>query len=350
MPTASALAHKTQLDTLRFLAVLAVFFYHSGLKPGHMPFADGYLGVDIFFALSGFLITRLILLAEQGQALRDLGVFYARRFLRIFPLYYSVLFVLLYLHKLPFPLWNFLYCFNIKQYLDHNWYGDLSHFWSLCVEEQFYLSFPPILLFCPAKYRLRVIATLLALSFVAGCIWSSVQPNSFWYILLPVRAQVLLMGCLFGYLEVKSFTGKWNGTAVFFIGLLVFSYFMQPGYGHVHYVGTIIKDLGLALIVLGLWKTENRRLLSVFCFPVLVYLGRISYGLYVFHLFSFPIREWLSTFYPWLKSVDETLAAGLITILLAVLSWHILEYPFNSLKKFFPYIKTPKPDAEQLAA
>ena len=128
-----AAGHRAQLDSVRFLAFLGVFVYHFDDR----TFAYGSLGVQLFFVLSGFLITRLLLLNESGDLRHDLGVFYARRTLRIFPLYYLVLLVLLLAGRLPHPWYHFLYLHNVWMFLEpHQTPGPTGHFWSLSVEEQ----------------------------------------------------------------------------------------------------------------------------------------------------------------------------------------------------------------------
>src|SRR5262249_38361899 len=96
--------HRNQLDTLRFLPFLGVFIFHFD----ESSLAHGALGVPLFFVLSGFLITRLLLIHETGNLRHDLGVFYLRRTLRIFPLYYLVLVILLVAGRLDHPGWSFL--------------------------------------------------------------------------------------------------------------------------------------------------------------------------------------------------------------------------------------------------
>ncbi|MGL4555431.1 MAG: acyltransferase family protein, partial [Gemmataceae bacterium] len=155
MPPADA--HRPQLDTLRLLAFLAVFAYHLDDR----RYAYGWMGVPLFFALSGFLITRLLLLHESGSVGRDLGVFYARRTLRIFPLYYATLAALLALGMLPRPGWYFAYLMNVDLFVTNVWPGRTVHFWSLCVEEQFYLLYPAVLLLWPRRGRLGLLVGLL---------------------------------------------------------------------------------------------------------------------------------------------------------------------------------------------
>jgi peptidoglycan/LPS O-acetylase OafA/YrhL len=338
MNTRERLDYKEQLNTLRFLAFLCVFFFHAGFQPGGKPFPYGNYGVDIFFALSGFLITRLVLLTEQGQTWRDLAIFYARRVLRIFPLYYFVLIVLFELRRLPYPAWHFFYIWNIKQFLTGKWFDDLSHLWSLCVEEQFYLTFPPLLLFTAKFRRPFLIVGLIILTFVTDCICYTVMPHRLYMILLPVRGQALLWGCLAGYIELQKWSKDLNGTAVLLLGI-VFHLFTLAclATGDLSYFGTPCVYLSYAIIVFGLWRTVNPIILGIFTLAPLVYLGRISYGLYIFHNFSWTIRSWLLERIPQLSIIDPCICYFLITLILAVLSWHLLETPMNRLKRLFPY-------------
>ena len=124
--------HKNQLDGLRFFAFFVVFLSHI---PGDHLSNYGQKGVQLFFVLSGFLITRILLVNRTGKLFNDLRVFYARRFLRIFPLYYAVLiFCVLAGHRMAM-VWYFTYTYNIKIWLIDDWIGVAPHFWSLCVEE-----------------------------------------------------------------------------------------------------------------------------------------------------------------------------------------------------------------------
>ena len=171
--------HIIQLDGLRFFAVLMVMIAHflqwQWTHPvlTNFPFVHG---VTLFFVLSGFLITRILLVNRDKylEASKGMGTlvknFYIRRFMRIFPIYYLLLFVL-YAIDHPnareyFP-WLVSYTSNVYQSIHCVFIGDFNHFWSLAVEEQFYLIWPWLILFVPKKSTLQVIiiTILMALSF-----------------------------------------------------------------------------------------------------------------------------------------------------------------------------------------
>jgi peptidoglycan/LPS O-acetylase OafA/YrhL len=139
--------HKPQLDGLRFFFFFGVFLYHTNLE----RFWFGSFGVAGFFTLSGFLITNQLLTSDLAQPFQTLKNFYIRRCLRILPAYYLVLTLAALLFTLPYLSWHYLYLFNIKLFLLslrsplellaflEKWSTSGIHFWSLCIEEQFYL-------------------------------------------------------------------------------------------------------------------------------------------------------------------------------------------------------------------
>ena len=141
-------AHRPSLDGVRALAFLAVFWNHA--RPD--PYNWGAMGVQVFFALSGFLITRILAQSESGQPGADLRRFYIRRTLRIFPLYYTLLVLIGLIRGWNDPFWHLTYTYNIKVYLVHGFDPVLAHFWTLCVEEQFYLIYPLIFWLTPARW------------------------------------------------------------------------------------------------------------------------------------------------------------------------------------------------------
>ena len=156
-----------QLDTLRAVAVLMVIVAHwmGEYRTVHaLPL--GMVGVTLFFVLSGFLITQILLREREAgdsgdEKKRALGRFYIRRTLRIFPVYYLFL-LLLYLSGVPEfredALWYVFYSVNILAYDHQSWVGPATHLWTLAVEEQFYLVWPLLILFTPRQHLWKVIA------------------------------------------------------------------------------------------------------------------------------------------------------------------------------------------------
>src|SRR5215218_136502 len=169
--------YRPQLDALRFFAIAGVLVAHN-LDPGQAPwifsrFDYAETGVRLFFVLSGFLITG-ILLGEREAAdaaphrrISAIRRFYARRFLRIFPIYYLTLAVVLVTAVSParriWP-WLFTYTTNIYAWHRLDWPGPVGHLWTLAVEEQFYLVWPWFLLFVPRKWILPFLVGLIALA------------------------------------------------------------------------------------------------------------------------------------------------------------------------------------------
>ena len=364
--------HLIQLDGLRAVAIALVLAQH--LLPLHrlIPNPDklpphklvpplGFYGVCLFFVLSGFLITRILLAARERVTVgesgvgRQLGVFYARRTLRIFPLYYATLFVLAALEvrqiwpRLPWHLTyteNWLFSFPAS----YNAGGFDRHFWSLAVEEQFYLVWPWLILLTPRRLLLPV----MTLAFAAGPAWRT------WFALrgwpwqwtqfpTPANLDLLAAGGIVAlawpHLKARRrlvWTCLIVGlpTALFTVVLYRSDFLLTTR--------QILQPTALALLFAALvgfcgggLPGVVGRLLELR--PVL-YVGKISYALYVFHNFAPPALRWTlgdrfgsSQTWPFgLASVGLTLAA-------ASLSWYAFEGPINRLKRFVPYGTAQKP-------
>jgi len=338
MSSANLYGHREQLDGLRFLAFLSVFISHSfeGCE-------EGALGVPLFYALSGFLITRILLLNQSGSVLRDLGVFYARRIIRIFPLYYAyILGCMLFWGQLSYPVWHFLYLQNTLSYCKQEMIGQ-PHLWSLCVEEQFYLLYPLVLLMIPASWRCRAILSLIAMSIAATVFLDHLFPtHGFLYALLPTSAQFLMWGCLAGLLDLTA--KQVPATALLVLGALLlvtsrclFHTSLVPFPGRPVWF-MAIAGVSFSLIVFGLWRTQSRPLIRLFALSPVAYLGKISYGLYVYHICCLMVARWLvvNLDIPGLWRLRQVIAF-LLTVGLAALSWHLYESPLNNLKRYFRY-------------
>ena len=356
MPANHNQTHRTDIDGLRALAILPVLLYHARLGcPG------GYVGVDIFFVISGYLITTLIL-KEQSEGMFSLTGFWERRVRRIFPAMALMLagtFVLGWYMLLPedFQLTArsviaqaamLSNVFFYRQTLEGNGYFGpaadtmpLLHTWSLSVEEQFYLFFP-ILMIVAARYRmlLPMVAVLGPLSFVTS-LWYFV-PQFFdpvlkaptgAFFLLPPRAWELLFGALLALMRGKLAPDKgarellgWLGVAM--VGYAVLSYDDET---HFPGVAAIPPCLGAALII---FSSEGElclvgRLLS---FKPVVFIGLISYSLYLWHWPLLLFDEYAAFIKPgpW-----QRVAVLAVAFILATLSWRYVETPFR-MRKVFP--------------
>lgn len=323
-----------QLDGLRCLAFLAVFGLHAA--PARFPW--GWGGVQVFFALSGFLITRILVGGRgTGRIGADLRRYYLRRTLRIFPLYYAVIGLVWLTAGARDVGWLLTYTYNIRGYLNQGVDETIGHFWTLCVEEQFYLLYPLLLLATPARGRLALIVGLLV-GAKGFQVWMELHAANIRAarILLPYCGEDLLWGCLAGLVDLRRPPRRYEGTACLLLGppLLVLGWHLYGGRlplaaGVQDVASVTAYGVGSALIVFGASRSRDRWAVGVLAFAPVAYLGRISYGLYAFHM---PVlRGWSrATFvdlllpHPW--------ADLALTVALAALSWRFFEGPINRLK------------------
>lgn len=344
-----------QLDSLRAIAIGAVFSVHFvGRAPSwyfSLPLAS--FGVELFFVLSGFLITGILLdarnsVSESGR-LRVLGRFYIRRALRICPIYYLLISVG-FLVGLPgfyesFP-WNAAYVTNFYITLKQHWIEAASHLWTLSVEEQFYLLWPWVVLFSPQRILTGVFTGVVAVSICYRAMayqflgeWLNITPlasfNCFGVGALLSLAHMQEAGGVPRLRRLLSWSGLAIGVPLF---VLVVAYGNNPGalLRRDQWIDVPVTFLFLPLIS-GAARGYTGLLGKILLQPVLRYLGRISYGLYLFHL---PVA-WLAGHSEWIKEIPRFIPQSLvlfsITLGLAVVSWHLFEQPLNNMKRLFPY-------------
>jgi peptidoglycan/LPS O-acetylase OafA/YrhL len=358
--TSADAGHNRALDGLRFFAFLLVFFFHAlQWSPwGNWPIIRfGFLGVPIFFVLSGFLIGGILLDLKAKQRAgfglpAKLKTFYIRRALRIFPVYYlfiGVLALLLVLSGRPDPVarecfvWHLAYLTNVHSFFAGMGQIRQGHFWSLAVEEHFYLVAPLVVLLA----RPRTLVALLGLVIVgvAAARWSVYAAGSardFW-VLSPMQFDLLGLGIATAIVERKgSFLGldarrlRWLGLvgAGFFVLYVRRFYLGRPGIG-IWYatLGPLSLGVATAALVLTLWQRPQWILARVLSLRPLAYFGQISYGLYLFH----PNCLGWTTGYFGNFTLKNAFAGLAVTLAVAMLSWHVFEKPINNLKHRFTY-------------
>ena len=340
-----------QLDGLRALSVAAIAWSHwrvYWLPTSIIPW--GELGVETFFVISGFLITG-ILLDNRSETVRPfvLKQFYARRFLRIFPLFYATLIVALIWRAQSMAeswYWHASYLSNIYFYI-WGWHGQLSHFWSLAVEEQFYLFWPLLMIFLPNRFILPAILSSIVLAPLFEIGMNSFFPahpaNVSASVLTPSCMDALGIGALLAYGVRKKIPMKRWSQILLLLGLA--GYALWGFSNSLAPLGRMAEDCILGWLVYSAaegfrgpfgWLLES---------VPMNYLGKISYGLYIFHNFAGSMcthlilllgnPAWLQKLYA-IPGFKILTFAGL-TVGLASYSWHRFEKPINDLKRKFPY-------------
>jgi peptidoglycan/LPS O-acetylase OafA/YrhL len=360
-----------QLDSLRALAVLLVVLSHYWREMNTWYFFSGRTGVLIFFMISGYLITG-ILLDSRDQAIGNASLqlhiwkrFFQRRALRIFPLYYAVL---LLLFALGFPdvrqyiWWHLAYLTNFLVTLENQWFSTISHFWSLAIEEQFYVFWPAAVLFLPDRFLRWLLLSFLVIApaFRLAMLLIGKEKIGLWVLPLSV-VDSLGLGSLLAYLNYSQASGNISlrkfSLYLTCIGLtmaLVLSGVLLPGQNNsylskasvfLYDTSIILSFSGLFIYILQLRQGWGK---AVFTFRPLVYVGKISYGIYVFHIPVMHITPKLfsffncAAFYTPLGSVEKALLWGMLTLLFSTLSWVLLERRLNQLKRYFPYLPKTK--------
>ncbi len=361
------------LDGIRGIAILSVVIYHATMTLGH-DFAPiqallsightAWLGVEVFFALSGFLITRILLNSRHAPAREYFGTFYYRRALRIFPLYFGVLAVI-WLVSTAWPSFN---AKGAVRFLDEQWwfwlhaanmareyYGahlpalefgrfELSHFWTLAVEEHFYL-FWPLLVFTLSVRRIALVAValvLVSLSLRSGL----VNAESPWIdalVATPKYVAGLAVGGLAAlWLHCRpmaAITPLARGATLVIAPIVFLACALTPIAEQGNVFDTVIALLAaITAACAALWVTTepNARLARWLSNPVLVTYGKYSYGIYVFHYLLGPVtRDVQLSQWPGGYTLGIIWYVSLylvIPLLVAIVSYHCWEAPWLKLK------------------
>ncbi|NER60993.1 acyltransferase [Pseudomonas sp. MAFF212428] len=341
----SLLAYRPELDGLRAVAVLSVVLFHAGFG----PISGGYVGVDIFFVLSGFLISS-ILIQEITTHQFSFSRFYERRIRRLLPPLVPVLLVtgcaaFVFFDRVP--LEGFSKSLYSTLALSANWYflssvgyfdgpGEstpLLHMWSLSVEEQFYLFFPIILILIIRKKRTllpALCAALLVISFAIATyyLYAGKQEIAFYSSL--ARFWELLVGALLASVQARLNPSRRVADAMEIGGLLLLGVAMFLYTPETLFPGpaALLPTFGTALIIAA--HGRGRLVSPVLKWPSIVWVGLISYGLYLWH---WPILVFVRYLKP-LAGAYELTAAVLISVLLSAASYYWLEAPIRRKKVF----------------
>ncbi len=327
--------------------MLPVILFHGGF-----PFVTGgYVGVDVFFVISGYLITRLIR-EEMGDGRWSLARFYERRARRILPPLFLVVLAcipLAWLLMLPDDLANFarsisavsVFASNVLFWLQTGYFDragefkPLLHTWSLAVEEQFYLLFPLLLLLLRQASRrllLAVLAGLLVVSLGTAQWWAWQAPAAGFY-LLPSRAWELALGALIAVSGIEAWAGRGNRLAADMLGLggialILAAVFAFDSTTPTPSVWTLIPTLGTAMLLAAAHPGTTAG--TVLSWRPVVAVGLVSYSAYLWHfpLIVFARFAGLSA-----APILFGLAITALSLLLAGLTWFLIERPFRDRRK-----------------
>lgn len=339
-----ALSHIPTLDGLRAMAVFLVIFYHCGFS-----LVPASLGLMMFFVLSGFLITWLLLRESEEQGSVSLYGFYRRRMLRIFPAFYAywIGIVLLLLAAGKGVLWPhaFSALFYVVNYYNAV-HGDpgtvFSHTWSLAVEEQFYLLWPLVFIRLRnnlSKLTIFICCVILAvwLHRFALCFVFNVD-QAYFYSAFDARLDQIMMGCLLAVLLKRGvIMSFWKAicSSLFLpvmVLILLFSsiYFgdlLTPRYRDVFGFG--LEPILIAILMVQVISFSSTLQMKWIEWPVFRYLGRISYSLYLYQQITVTFVQKQLDAHP---EVLQLIIAVAFTIITAAVSYHVIERPFLRLK------------------
>lgn len=350
--------HVPSLDGVRAIAALMVMFFHffqNFIATNNLTIflkhisVFGQTGVSLFFVLSGFLITR-ILIREKNSEHFFLN-FYFRRSLRIFPLYYLyliiVFFIIPIINHTDVPEfskqvyhWIYLQDFAIT----FNWdYKGPLHFWSLAVEEHFYLFFPLLVYYLSQKQLLYAVLTILISSVAVRFFLNKLGYEVFYFTFS--RMDELAMGAVLAIMELKNKLTR--DTAPWFLYLLavisvptVILWFLYNKDSN-----TAIQVLKYLLFAFCYFSTvgylisasETNILNRSLTFKPLVYIGKISYGLYVYHGLCFHYFKYI---YKGDNNLILFFGSFLLSIVISSISFYVFESQFLRFKDYFKYKKT----------
>ncbi|MCM4157111.1 acyltransferase [Gramella sp. AN32] len=337
-----------ELDGLRFFAILLVIIHHWLPKNHLFNFSpNGAIGVTIFFVLSGFLISSILfgykdkINVGKLTLSRALRIFFIRRSLRIFPIYYILIgFLFFYGYDaITQNIFYFLtYTSNILFFEKQSFFGTVTHLWTLAVEEQYYLIWPFLLFLISNKYIRLVIISLIFFSIISQFI---MKKDFFYYELLTFNAfDAFGIGSLLAYYKnykiskiIKLRNFLWIFSSAFII-LSTINY-------QIFSTRTITSVFtGLLILYVIDERYSGSFLNKILSIKPVMFIGKISYGMYLFHPFIHGLMDSVynrlpldnqNIFYP----AFIFLTSFGVLIIISSISWFLIESPINSLKNKF---------------
>ena len=340
--------YRPQLDSLRAIAMTGVLYVHFWNQD---PALEG-VRVNLFFVLSGYLITRMLLQAKGLETRHTVRNFYARRLLRLQPALLIMLAIATAFnidHVRSTLLWHLFQLTNILYIVRNAWEPWITdHLWSLNVVEQFYAFWPFVILLLPRRAIWAAIALMVAAAIGYGMSsFANSDPSGIARDLFPVAAfDAIGFGAAIALIErhkpasLRPLASMWVCAAA--LCVLLSPLALGRGFWPFQ-IYEIASELSLAAIVAGACFGYRGPLKWILESPPLRYLGRISYGVYMYHLllleFAFRLVPSLSLE----VGPARFFTVSAATIAAASLSWHFIEAPIARLKRFFPVVAAPSP-------
>lgn len=348
-------ARAHQIDALRGYSVLAVLHGHFWA-----PWVTGHLGVRLFFVISGFLITAILLRERAALPAGDgprqiLIAFFARRGLRILPPLFLVLLVAaaLGLEGLrPVLGWHLALLSNVLFFLDNAYRPwAAAHLWSISVEEQFYLAWPWAMLFLPRRAHpwtcvLMIVAAIVARAVLMVSVTGYVRP----LVATPAHLDALGAGALWAVVVHRGAAARWLGplqrAGMAAAAAALGAYLLLPGFAVEYLVAETLAVVPMVALVATAAAMPDSAAWRLIANRPAVKLGEISYGVYLFHYFVLA-GFWAASARAGLPVMPlgpaTFLICAAVTIALAALSWRFYEGPFTALKARVPYGRRAMP-------
>ncbi|HEY5967192.1 MAG TPA: acyltransferase [Chitinophagaceae bacterium] len=354
--------HYPALDGLRGIAIILVLLYHNFNFIEYFNY--GWLGVDLFFVLSGFLITNILLNSLTSE--KYFRNFYTRRVLRIFPLYYFSLILFLFIIPAINPsllemsyykehqVWFWTYLQNWPLIIKSDESGvALNHYWSLAMEEQYYLLWPLIILLLKNPKRILIFCIFLLVIVIAArfYIWENNEHfPSYERAFLFTRLDGILIGSMLAAIYKINIRLLRKYFTVFLVTLTAVNYLFylykenqSPDFPVWAIGGFTTFSFVFALGVYEAVMKENKFINLVFTNPVLMFLGKYSYGIYIFH---WPITIMMTPYFGdimrslikepgvW-RQMGIAILCTVTAVVISVISYHFFEKHFLKFKKYF---------------